>query len=103
MEDYYTVSFDNALIDPALRRNLVFARHNLVTDGSFNEFQLIVCVGVLARFNARLQARVLSLLHESLSHGGYLLLSPGETPQAATRPHDYTPINAAQGLFQKIS
>lgn len=103
LEDHYTVSFDSALIDPSLRRNLVFAQHNLVTDGSFNEFHLIVCIGILARFNARLQARVLALLHDSLSQGGYLLLSPGETPQTAGRARDYTPINAAQGLFQKLS
>jgi chemotaxis protein methyltransferase CheR len=40
------------------RRNISFAHHNLATDGSFNEFHLIVCRNVLIYFNRHLQERV---------------------------------------------
>src|SRR6185369_6197239 len=36
--EYYTAKYDHALFGPNLRRNVVFAQHNLVTDRSFSEF-----------------------------------------------------------------
>src|SRR5581483_7970831 len=49
--DYYTACYDRAIFRPYLRRNAVFARHNLVTDGSFNEFNVILCRNVMIYFN----------------------------------------------------
>src|ERR1041384_2157397 len=45
--DYYTSAYDGAAFDRSLVRNVVFAQHNLVSDGSFNEFHLIVCRNVM--------------------------------------------------------
>src|SRR2546423_113923 len=43
LSDHYTAAYDKALFRKGLQRNVVFAQHNLVTDGSFNEFQVILC------------------------------------------------------------
>jgi chemotaxis protein methyltransferase CheR len=45
--EYYTAMYDGALFDQRLVRNVVFAQHNLVTDRSFSEFQVIFCRNVL--------------------------------------------------------
>src|SRR5215213_5890334 len=45
--EYYTASYGNAIFRPSLKRNIVFAQHSLSTDGAFNEFQAIVCRGML--------------------------------------------------------
>jgi len=37
-------------LTPSLKKNIVFSEHNLATDGSFNEFQVIVCRDVLRSF-----------------------------------------------------
>jgi len=49
--DYYIAKYDNALFDASLKKNMVFSVHNLVTDQSFNEFNLIVCRNVLIYFS----------------------------------------------------
>ena len=56
--EYYTARYDYALFRPSLRENVVFAQHNLVTDASFNHFNVIFCRNVLIYFNNQLQDRV---------------------------------------------
>ncbi len=55
--EYYTARYDYAIFRPALRENVVFAQHNLVTDSSFNHFNVIFCRNVLIYFNNALQDR----------------------------------------------
>lgn len=74
LSDYYTVSGDVATFQSALLSGTTFARHNLTTDASFNEFHVIACTNVLSHFSAPLQDRVFRLFHESLIPGGFLLL-----------------------------
>ena len=59
--------------------NVVFAQHNLVTDRSFNEFNVIVCRNVMIYFDRALQDRVHDLFHESLATFGVLALGHKET------------------------
>src|SRR5688500_14198389 len=56
--EYYTAKYDGALFSPALQRNVVFSQHNLVTDRSFAEFNVILCRNVLIYFDRTLQTRV---------------------------------------------
>lgn len=76
--NYYTVTDQFAVIEPELRRNITFARHNLVSDESFNEFHLIFCRNVLIYFQKGLQQNVLSLFRKSLTPGGFLALGSRE-------------------------
>lgn len=76
---YYTARYDHALFHKKLRDKLIFATHNLVSDSSFNEFQLIVCRNVLIYFDKALQARVFRLFDASLELLGYLALGSRET------------------------
>lgn len=78
LEEY--VSFEGEV--PRVRRfvlqNVVFSTHNLVSDGSFNEFHFIVCRDVLTHFNKSLAFRAHQVLFESLIRSGYLALSSSE-------------------------
>jgi hypothetical protein len=64
--------YDGARFDPALTRNVVFSQHNLVTDGSFAEFNVIVCRNVMIYFDRELQNRVHELFYDSLVNFGIL-------------------------------
>ena len=64
---------------PSCAATSSFAQHNLATDGSFNEFHLIVCRNVLIYFNRALQERVHRLLYQSLIRFGFLGLGSKET------------------------
>ena len=58
---------------------MIFATHNLVSDRSFNEFQLILCRNVMIYFDKELQERVLQLFDQSLEPLGFLALGSKET------------------------
>src|SRR5687768_16068867 len=55
---YYTAGYGHAKFDPKISERMIFATHNLVSDGSFNEFQLIVCRNVMIYFDKELQDHV---------------------------------------------
>ncbi|HSH19697.1 MAG TPA: CheR family methyltransferase, partial [Draconibacterium sp.] len=51
LSDYYTSKYGSVLFDKSLSKNIVFADHNLVTDGVFAEVHLVFCRNVLIYFN----------------------------------------------------
>lgn len=76
---YYVAKYSLAKFDDELRRKIIFSTHNLVSDHSFNEFQLILCRNVLIYFDRDLQHKVLELFDDSLEDLGYLALGTKET------------------------
>ena len=98
---WYKTRDDRAVLDPELRRNISFAHHNLATDGSFNEFHLIVCRNVLIYFNRNLQDRVHRLLYQSLIRFGFLGLGSKET--ARFTPHEAHYEELPERLYRKVA
>jgi len=78
-ERYFTITDDFIQIKEKIRKKVLFFQHNLVTDGSINEFQFICCRNVLIYFDKILQKNVLKNIDTSLSKGGYLILGESET------------------------
>ena len=76
---YYTASYDYVKFNEELTKRMVFSTHNLVSESSFNQFQLIMCRNVLIYFEKDLQAKVFSLFDESLENLGFLALGSKET------------------------
>jgi len=100
--EYYTARYDHAILDAGLRRNILFTRHNLVTDGSFNEFHVIVCRNVMIYFNRSLQARVHELFHDSLQVSGVLGLGMKEALMFSPHEADYEDLDAPARLYRKV-
>ena len=69
---YFVASGKRLVLAPALRSHITWAQYNLVTDASFNEFNLIVCRRALPDFGPLLRQRVLNLFHGSLAPFGVL-------------------------------
>lgn len=76
---YYTANYNLAKFNTDLRGKIIFSTHNLVSDRSFNEFQLILCRNVLIYFDRDLQFKVFQLFDNSLESLGYLALGAKET------------------------
>ncbi|WP_159799368.1 protein-glutamate O-methyltransferase CheR [Flavobacterium sp. MK4S-17] len=76
---YYTANYDVAKFAEELSEKMVFSQHNLVSDRSFNEFDLILCRNVLIYFDKDLQEKALELFDDSLAGLGYLALGTKET------------------------
>jgi chemotaxis protein methyltransferase CheR len=83
LSNYYAAQHDRGILDRSLQRNMVFAQHNVMSDGVFNEFHVIVCRDVLSLFDPAVAARVVELLRGSLVRLGFLSL--GQTEEAPGR------------------
>ena len=100
---YYTADAHAARMDPRLRRNVVFSVHNLVSDGSFNEFHLVLCRNVLIYFDPALRDRVHGLLHDSLVRFGVLGLGSRETVAHTPHAPHYQTLDIETKLYRKTS
>lgn len=101
--DYYTAQYDSVIFSSGLRKNVVFSEHNLATDGSFNEFQVILCRNVMIYFNRDLQARVHNLLYDSLSMFGVFGLGNKESLKFTPRAAFYEHLNEKDKLYRKVA
>ena len=100
--EYYTADDKNAVISESLQKNIVWGQHNLVTDSSFNEFDVILCRNVLIYFNKSLQSRVHSLLNNSLKIGGVLGLGSAESLRFTILEDKYEELDSRTRLFKKV-
>jgi chemotaxis protein methyltransferase CheR len=101
--EYYTAKYDGALFDPALTKNVVFSQHNLVTDHSFSEFNVILCRNVMIYFDKGLQHRVHHLFYESLVTFGVLGLGNKETLRFTEHETKYEKLDARERLYRKVA
>lgn len=99
--EYYSVKNGLAKFDEKLSKNTVFAQHNLVTDGSFNEFHLIICRNVLIYFDRTLQERVHRLFYHSLTPNGFLCLGSREGLLTNMKGIQYEALDEKERIFQK--
>jgi chemotaxis protein methyltransferase CheR len=101
--EYYTAAYDRAIFRSSLRDNMVFSPHNLVTDSSFNEFNVILCRNVLIYFDKTLQQRVHHLLYESLNRFGILGLGRQESLKFTPYEKQYEALDVREKLYRRIS
>ncbi len=98
---YYTANYDGAKFDENLSGSkMIFSPHNLVSDGSFNAFDLILCRNVLIYFDKDLQNRALKLFDESLGHLSYLALGSKETLKFSPIIKNYKEVK--EKIWRKI-
>ena len=100
--DYYTARYDYTIFRPSLRENVVFAQHNLVTDASFNHFNVIFCRNVLIYFNNALQDRVQQLFLESMEMFGVLGLGKKETIRYTAVADKYEELDPDERIYRRI-
>lgn len=98
---YYKVTNSGVKFDSTLMKNVIFAQHNLATDRSFNEFQVILCRNVMIYFNKTLQQKVHSLFYDSLNTFGFLGLGDKETISFTEYEKYYDTISTKQKIYQK--
>jgi chemotaxis protein methyltransferase CheR len=100
--EYYLAAYDDAQFQRSLVENVVFAQHNLVSDRSFNEFNVIICRNVMIYFDRTLQDRVHRLFYESLVTFGVLALGAKESIKFSPHEACYDELDAAERLYKKV-
>lgn len=99
--NYYTSNYDHVIMNQSLKRNIVWANHNLVTDSVFAEVHLILCRNVLIYFDRDLQNKVQNLFYNSLINGGILCLGSKEGLRFTNLYEEYTEMDQKQRIFKK--
>ena len=102
LADHYSVAGRTARFNRDLQASITWARHSLVTDGSFNDFHLIVCANVLIYFRASLQERAHRLMYDSLVRGGFLALGKRESLLSCPDRDHYEQVRDGVNLFRKM-
>jgi chemotaxis protein methyltransferase CheR len=100
--EYYTAAYEAALFLPRLREHVVFAQHNLVTDRSFSEFNVILCRNVMIYFDRSLQSRVHELFYGSLPMYGILALGNKESLRLSPFEDYYEELDPREKIYRKV-
>jgi chemotaxis protein methyltransferase CheR len=103
LSEYYTAKYEGAKFNESLKQNMTFSAHNLATDNSFNEFNLIVCRNVLIYFQKELQEKVFELFCNSLVVFGYLALGNKETLSLSKFRDKFEVVDNKEKIYRKIS
>lgn len=90
---YCTTAYEGVAMAEALRRNILFFQHNLVSDHAFGEMNVIFCRNVFIYFGRELRTRVLETLAHSLCPGGFLCLGQSEWLTAADRKDTFEQVS----------
>jgi len=99
--DYYNARYESVILNESLKDNIVFADHNLVTDGVFGEMNLVICRNVMIYFDKELQNRVIKLFYESLVPGGFLCLGSKESLRFTEIAHKFDVTTEKQKIYRK--
>jgi len=101
LADHYSATSRSARLNRRLQDPVTWAGHNLVTDGSFNDFHLIICANVLIYFRPSLQERAHRLFYDSLIRGGFLALGKRESLVHCPDRDHYEQVQDGTNLFRK--
>jgi two-component system CheB/CheR fusion protein len=84
---------------PEIRKQVVFARHDVIKAPPFIKNDLVSCRNMLIYMNSILQEKILSTFHFALNKGGYLFLGSSETANALKE--GVTEISGKLKFYQK--
>src|SRR5699024_7472220 len=79
LSKYFIKRGDQYCVNKDIRRMIIFAPHNMLSDPPFGKLDLISCRNVMIYFQPVLQRSLFAIFHSALKNGGYLFLGKSET------------------------
>lgn len=101
LEKYFIRSADHFQVVPSIRKQIVFARHDLIKDPPFINNDFVSCRNMLIYMSPVLQQKVMTMLNFSLNMGGILFL--GSSESAGEIKDNVTEVNSKFKIFRKNS
>ena len=98
---YYVADHKNAILRQSLRKNVIFAQHNLTSDSAFNEFHLVLCRNVGIYFNESLRERMHDLIYRSLVPFGILGVGKKESLRYTSFEDLYQELPSGVRLYRR--
>jgi two-component system CheB/CheR fusion protein len=98
---YFELQGSRFAFRSALRRALIFGRHDLMQDAPISRLDLLICRNTLMYFTSETQGRVLARFHYALNDEGYLFL--GRAEMLLTHSALFVPLDPKQRIFSKVA
>jgi len=100
-ERYFDRVGDRFVFRAALRRAIIFGRHDLTQDAPISRLDLLICRNTLIYFTAETQGRILARFHYALNDDGYLFL--GRAEMLLTHTALFRPVDLKERIFTKVA
>ncbi|RZK66786.1 MAG: protein-glutamate O-methyltransferase CheR, partial [Pedobacter sp.] len=101
LNNYFVKSDKNYLVIPRIRKQIVFASHNVIKNPPFIKNDLVSCRNMMIYVNNILQQKLLATFHFSLMEGGYLFL--GSSESAAFIKAGISEVSGKWKIYKKTS
>lgn len=85
-----------------LAESILFARHDLASEGSFNEFETVVVRTSLASYSRSLAYRAHRTLFESTARLGFLCVSSPEAMAASPNRGAFEMLPTCDGIYRRV-
>jgi len=99
LKKYFVKDREAYSVIPSIRKQIVFARHNVIKSPPFIKNDLVTCRNMLIYMNTLLQQKVIATFHYSLVKDGFLFL--GSSENAAGIKEGITEISGRWKIYQK--
>ena len=94
---FFSKKGDQYTISKEIRRMIIFAPHNMLSDPPFGKLDLISCRNVMIYFQPVLQRSLFGIFHSALKNGGYLFLGKSET--AGEYSSVFAPVCSTEKIY----
>jgi two-component system CheB/CheR fusion protein len=102
LDKYFIRKSKGYQIVPHIRKQIVFARHDITKDPPFIKNDLVCCRNMLIYMNSILQERVYAILQFALNKHGILLLGSSENPPF-TKNGTMQQVSMKWKIFRKLA
>jgi len=99
LSKYFKRKNNTYVVQPSLRKNIIFSLHNIMSNPPFSKMDLISCRNMLIYLEPEAQKRVFRNMAYALNVNGYLFLGASES--ANILGDHFKPIHKKAKIFQK--
>lgn len=100
LEEFFYQDENSYVINPELRKKIIFSRHDILKDPPFKNMDMVICRNLLIYLKPEVQTAVLHTLHYALRLNGFLFLGSSETN--TTLRNYFETINGKLKIFKNI-
>ena len=100
LSTYFIRKENGFQIQPSVRKNIIFSKHDILQHPPFNKMDLISCRNMLIYIDNNVQLKVLSSLHYALNKNGYLFMGSSESIGILNK--NFTEINSKWKIYRNV-
>lgn len=100
LKKFFTKSNGGYQLSKAIRSNVIFSKHNVLSEPPFSRIDLLICRNLLIYLGDELQGKALRTFHYSLKPQGYLVLANAEHVRGPT--HLFRPVKEGSRIYVRV-